>query len=355
MNYDSNKELQRLEIEQGKEVLESRPTSLVVTLTTKCNIRCRMCEEYRIPWEMPETTMREIVALFPYLDDVLWQGGEVLVLDYFLNTLLPEAGKYPRLHQSIITNGLPITPALAYRLVSDNMELTFSIDGANRHSYEAIRRGASFDRLTENVRLVGTLREKKKPKNMSLRMHSVIMKSSYRELVDFVVLAKDLGFDALHLMPIWGNLEGDENIFHHRDREALAFLEEHIPAAEEKARQIGLNLLNSLPVTVRRVENNEPVGHDRHDNHDAPAPVPAASGMMCHMPWKRLVINPAGYVCPACHCRAMVGNVNENTLAEIWNGAKMREYRARVRDGKPEGLCNPECVSGAIAKELRGL
>jgi Radical SAM superfamily. len=234
MNYDSNKELQQREIEQGKEVLESRPTSLVVTLTTKCNIRCRMCEEYRIPWEMPEKTMREIVSLFPYLDDVLWQGGEVLILDYFLNTLLPEASKYPQLHQSIITNGLPITPDLADRLVSDNMELTFSIDGANKSSYETIRRGASFNRLTENVRLVGKLREKKKPKNMSLRMHSVIMKSSYRELTDFVTLAKDLGFDALHLMPIWGNLEGDENIFHRQDREALAFLEEHIPEAEEK-------------------------------------------------------------------------------------------------------------------------
>jgi hypothetical protein len=73
------------------------------------------------------------------------------------------------------------------------------------------------------------------------------------------------------------------------------------------------------------------------------------------MPWKRMVINPAGYVCPACHCRGMIGNVLENSLMEIWNGPEMVEYRQRIVEGNARDFCSQACIDGIIAEELRGL
>ncbi|MHB9154090.1 MAG: radical SAM protein [Endomicrobiales bacterium] len=366
MNFQENKELNRREIEQRKTRLESKVTSLVVTLTTRCNIVCRMCEEYRIPWDMPERTIAEIVSLFPYLEQVIWQGGETLILDYFKEKLLPEASRHPNLRQSIITNGLPITEALAEQLVTENMELTFSIDGATRESYEFIRRGASYEKLTSNLRLVNRVRARKNLKNMSLRMHSVIMKSSYRDLEGFVDFAREYGFDALHLMPIWGNLEGDENIFYRKDEEALGFLRDTIGGVEEKAREYRLNLLNSLPFSGRPREREKPAQGAKEPDapaprkegaHEAapPPPPPRAQKLLCHMPWTRMVINPAGFVCPACHCKGMAGNVLDKSLAEIWNGEEMQRYRRTIIEGTYEGFCNPHCISGVIAGELRGV
>lgn len=336
-----NKKLNQLEIEQKKTILNSKVTSLVVTLTTRCNLSCIMCEEIKIPWDIPERTIQEIISLFPYLEQIIWQGGEVLILDYFKD-FLKEAGKHQNLYQSIITNGVAITEELLPLLVRDNMELVFSIDAATKELYESIRRKAKFERLLENIELVNQLRKRQNLKSMSFRMHVVIMNSNYKELEKFIDFAKGHEFDALHFMPIWGNFEGEENIFYHRNVQALNYIKENIAGVEEKAKEYHLNLLNSLPFS----------GNSKSDGNEAKA---QERELLCHMPWKRMVINPAGFICPACHCREMVGNVADNTLSAIWNNAKMQAYREKILRGTCTDLCNPDCINGIISEELRGL
>ena len=347
-----NKTLNKLEIEKRKTVLESKVTSLVVTLTTKCNIACIMCEEKLIPWDIPKSILQEIISFFPYLEEIIWQGGEVLILDYF-EELLEEANRFPNLHQSIITNGLPITENLAEKLVRNNVELTFSIDAPTEELYESIRTKAKFQELLANIKLINSLRKKHNFKNMSFRMHTVVMNSNYRELEKFVDFAKEYEFDALHLMPIWGNLDSPENIFYHKNEEALNYIKENIGKTEKKAQTYNLNLLNSLPYKgnsgegkpSENVENVKTEEYRRSEN----------DSMLCHMPWKRMVINPAGNVCPACHCKEMIGNVLNNTLNEIWNNEKMQIYRQRIALKDYLDLCNGYCIKGAISEELRGL
>lgn len=344
-----NKRLNQSEIEERKVVLKSKVTSLVVTLTTKCNISCIMCEEKLIPWDIPETILQEVIGLFPYLEEIIWQGGEILILDYF-EQLLEEANRFPDLHQSIITNGLPITEKLAEKLVRNNVELTLSIDAPTKELYESIRRKAKFQELIANIKLINSLRKKHNFKNMSFRMHTVIMNSNYQELEKFVDFAKEYEFDALHLMPIWGNLNSQENIFYHKNEEALNYIKENIGKTEKKAQEYNLNLLNSLPYKGnsekgRPNENVKTGDYSRSENNS----------LLCYMPWKRMVINPAGYICPACHCRQMAGNVSEATLSDIWNNKAMQAYRQKIVDGNYEDLCNPDCVKGVISEELRGL
>jgi len=336
-----NKNLNQLEIEQKKTILNSRVTSLVVTLTTRCNLSCIMCEEIKIPWDIPQATIREIVSLFPYLEQIIWQGGEVLILDYFKDCL-KEADRHQNLHQSIITNGVAITEELAPLLVKDNMELVFSIDAATKELYESIRRKAKFEQLLENIELVNQLRKRRNLKGMSFRMHVVIMNSNYKELEKFIDFAKEYEFDALHFMPVWGNFAGEENIFYRKNTEALNYIKENIAKVEEKAREYRLNLLNSLPFS----------GNSKSKKAEAKA---QEKELLCRMPWKRMVINPAGNICPACHCKEMVGNVSEGRLSDIWNNRKMQEYRKKISEGDYEGLCNPDCVNGIISEELRGL
>jgi MoaA/NifB/PqqE/SkfB family radical SAM enzyme len=343
-----NKALNRKEIQDKKVVLDSKVTSLVVTLTTKCNISCIMCEEKTIPWDMPERVLEEITGLFPFLEEIIWQGGEVMILDYFRG-LVEEANKFPNLHQSIITNGVSITEELAPKVVKDNIELTFSIDATEKGLYETIRRKAKFEDLIRSIKLINRLRKEKDLKNMSFRMHAVVMKANYKRLEGFIDFAKEHEFDALHLMPIWGNLESRENIFYQNDREALDFIQANIVKIEKKARDCGLNLLNSLPFRRDIKEEclpSQPAIEKKESANER---------LICYMPWKRMVINPAGNVCPACHCRQMVGNVIESSLAQIWNNEKMQDYRKKLSDMEYHKLCGEHCVNGTISEELRGL
>ncbi len=68
-----------------------------------------------------------------------------------------------------------------------------------------------------------------------------------------------------------------------------------------------------------------------------------------------MVINPAGYVCPACHCREMVGNVSQQSLEDIWNNEKMQDYRRKIAHEEYADLCSDNCVKKIISEELRGL
>jgi MoaA/NifB/PqqE/SkfB family radical SAM enzyme len=147
-------------------------------------------------------------------------------------------------------------------------------------------------------------------------------------------------------MPIWGNIYSQENIFYHKNVAALEFIQHNIERAERKAKECNVNLLNSLPFSVSF--ENKAIEY-RNENMDE------NGGLLCHMPWKRMVINPAGYVCPACHCKEMVGNVTEDTLDDIWNNNLMQRYRQKLVNRNYKDLCNQDCIKGFISEELRGL
>lgn len=86
-----NRVLNELEISKGRSILESKPRGLGIALTNRCNIRCIMCSVWKNPWDIPEKTVKEIAAFFPYLQRIFWQGGEVFcrrILKNFLRKLL---------------------------------------------------------------------------------------------------------------------------------------------------------------------------------------------------------------------------------------------------------------------------
>ncbi|HLD28915.1 MAG TPA: tetratricopeptide repeat protein, partial [bacterium] len=57
-----------VEITEQKNFLSSKPRSLIVTLTTACNLDCLMCGRPRALWDLPRKTREEIKGFFPYLN-----------------------------------------------------------------------------------------------------------------------------------------------------------------------------------------------------------------------------------------------------------------------------------------------
>jgi tetratricopeptide (TPR) repeat protein len=101
--FFENKFLNEYEIAAKKTALQSKPRNLMAVLSNKCNIACIMCLTSRSKWELPKERLDEIISLFPYLERVMWQGGEVLFLPYFKD-ILKHALNYPNMRQSLITN-----------------------------------------------------------------------------------------------------------------------------------------------------------------------------------------------------------------------------------------------------------
>jgi hypothetical protein len=59
----------------------------------------------------------------------------------------------------------------------------------------------------------------------------------------------------------------------------------------------------------------------------------------CHEPWEWLVIGPLGGVMPCCFTPKQVGNLNEQTIEEVWNGPDMIRLRRSILNGYIDRVC----------------
>jgi MoaA/NifB/PqqE/SkfB family radical SAM enzyme len=308
-----------------------------------------MCLTRYTKWDIPKRVIDEIYALFPYLEKVMWQGGEVFALDYF-EDILSAGFQYPNLRHSIVTNAQLITEKIAQKLVTNNVELTISVDGVSKEVYEYIRRGADFSKLTRNLRLISNLKKKHKS-SVVLNLNVAVMKSNYHQLEGFIDFAKEYGFEFICLMPIHIHLKTPEDIFTNQDIQALTFITKVSPEVEEKARQYGIRIENRLPRLNERAADKFP--GEPKDDIKQEVKAKNNTKLLCHIPWQQLLIDYDGSVRPDCLCRiekSAACSLADLSLIEIWNNEVMVEYRKRIINHDYTDFCNPICFSGKITE-----
>ncbi len=336
--------LNELEMAQGKTILSSKVRSFTITLTNRCNLSCSACEARRYKWEMPRKTAEEIMAFFPYLEYIMWQGGEVFLVDYF-SDILEETKRYPNIKQLIVTNGMLLSEDLIEKLViQPSVVLAISVDGVTKDSYENIRKGASFEKLISTINVINS---KRKQHNSDLHLHLnvTIMKSNYHQLLDFIEFAREYGFSSVLFRPVQGNFDSEENIFYNRDDDALNYMAAINCSLIEKAREYKIALDNRIPVPPNSSAldaNNKNVcmGQD------------GCKKIMCYAPWQRLYISWDGNVYPDCMCvwppDDGIANVKKASIKDIWNNEGMQFYRRKLLDNSHKDICSPDCIAGNI-------
>lgn len=352
--FIKNKALNEIEITEKKLILESKVRAMVAMIINKCNVQCIMCNIWKTPWQASLKTMDEIVGLFPYIEDMVWEGGEVFLMKGF-GDILDEAMRHKYLKQVIFTNGLYISEKLVEKLIRGKVDVVFSIEAATEETYEHIRRGGRFQRLLRNLSMVRLAKEKSGGA-IETHFNSVIMKSNYREIEQLIDFAKEYNFNAITLTPIRGKFL-DENIFEDNDTQALEYIRKITPRIAKKAYEYGIILNNWLPVTrdagcVSEKEADNPC--QGLNIEEGQSLIKNDSRMICYAPWQRMVIDNEGQVRPFVFClHKWVGNTNKDSLQEIWNSQAMQEYRKKIIDCDYLGLCQPECISGQVADKIR--
>jgi MoaA/NifB/PqqE/SkfB family radical SAM enzyme len=68
------------------------------------------------------------------------------------------------------------------------------------------------------------------------------------------------------------------------------------------------------------------------------------SKKICYNPWTHFEVNnPNGDVTMCCDVPTVLGNVNEQSIEEIWNGQKYQRMRRMMFDRGAEAVCGPQC------------
>ncbi len=189
--------------------MRRRPLELVLDLTSRCNIRCIMCYFSTInrihfkpfdhdPDPRGNMSMAMLRHIAPELFPIARSVGLGCSAEPLLHPRICEILEHTRAqgvpHTWIQTNLLALNGATAESIVTNSVKtVAVSIDGTSRHTYENIRRGASWDRLHDCLELLRTAKDDARSVYPRLRITFAWMRSNRDELVTLPEFAADLG------------------------------------------------------------------------------------------------------------------------------------------------------------------
>ncbi|MBN1823118.1 MAG: radical SAM protein [Endomicrobiales bacterium] len=340
-----NRELAKKEIEEGKTVLSSKPQTLRIILTNRCNINCIMCEigNRKKDETIPLEAISKIEPLLPSLDRIDWQGGEVFMVPYF-RQFLESTLKHRHLTQTIQTNGLLLNGEWMDLIAKNNIALLISVNGMKKETYEKINRGASFEKLTANIELLS----KKRAEHGSaseMTLCTCIMKSNYREIEEYVPFALKYGFGRISLGLLHGEQVPQERI----GSGEADYLRTAVGNVERRCGENGLELECYFKPLLDNGQNQS-----KAEKQTSAPSAGSGSRVLCDMPWTNLSIDAirGGNVYPECLCRWPIGNIMTDSMEDLWNGKKMQRYRKSMLENDVK-ICSAECFRVAECRQGR--
>ena len=292
------------------------PKYFQIETVRKCNENCIFCPKDKWDNSVPymsdklfEKIAEELKAYSDWITVVdLQRNGEPL-----LDKNLPE--KVLRLKKSGIkcvnfsTNASLLSEKLAKRLLDAGLdEIMLSIDTINKEKYETMRVGLNFDKVMNNILTFFDLREKMKP--------------------DMIIRIRGVSFFDL-------NTPEDRNALKEWENFWEPYRKPHDRIYMKRAHNWG-NQKN-----IDGYQKNPDVFHP------------------CILPWSTMHIMSKGLVtiCPHDYNGKMnIGDVNTNTMKEVWNDKKINNIRNLHKTGKRNDipLCK-QCVTFDLDYNMENL
>ncbi len=262
-----------------KKTTSGLPVEINIEITNLCNLNCLMCSR--------QNMKRKI----GFMDFDLFKKIIDEVVDYAELVYLHGLGE-PLLHPKIFpmidycnkkgvkvgisTNATKLNRTKAHQLIQSKLDyLILAFDGATKKTYESIRRNADFLKTKSNIEYY--LAEKKNSESKTFA------------LIQFIYMDKN---------------------------------KNEIPLFLKMWRDSGANILRTRSVIDLTHDGNFP-GIERKKS--------------CFYIWRQVSIFWDGTVVPCCEDALglyPLGDFKKQSLAEIWNGERMRVLRTKTSQGK---------------------
>ncbi|OGP52156.1 MAG: hypothetical protein A2Y79_12760 [Deltaproteobacteria bacterium RBG_13_43_22] len=272
---------------RGESCLKYFPSRIWIELTDHCNLKCPLCPNQNIPKEkkgfISTALFKEIVDQIKgeVHDLYLFHRGEPLLHPQLIELIhyAQSRGLPCRIH----TNGTMLSDSLSKQILTSGLEvLSFSFDDSEAAHYEKNRFPAKFEQTLGNIKHFLQLKKE----------------GQYRKPV---TVLQTMGIKNKHSTPAWKqfisslkSLELNRVVFRrpHNWGGAISFPSESL------------------------LEPNRPL-------------------FACTFPWYALVVYWDGTVGPCPQdffARMIVGDLQKNTIVEIWNNPEMQGLREKIRN-----------------------
>lgn len=355
--YAENLRLSQAEYEQRHVYLYSRPRCLGLVLGNACNIDCVHCYQAKNgdnllrPPEIGAALRRELMAFYPYASTLRIQGGEVFAIRGFRELLDDVAQVVQRPILSISTNGTLIDDAWAERIVRTPFSnVTVSIDGGTRATYNRLRKGADLDAVLGNIDRLQRWKAKLGSAMPYLDSFFVIMRSNFREIPEYLGLMREHGMIdvALQTMELsrentarTPTLEADESVRERSEVEELhAILRDALPHYRKSFRLLRLSGLQTLfeshGLNAAFLEEGEKSLYPDSEG------LAEGAFELCPNPWTTLFLVENGDA-HLCFISEAIGNLYAESLSSLWNSPRAIAKRSEMIAGRyVRSGCSPQ-------------
>jgi radical SAM protein with 4Fe4S-binding SPASM domain len=309
------------------------PLRLQIETTDVCNFKCRMCTREVI--EGMNTKMMSLEQFQGIVEEIspyyltLNGLGEPLIDKTIFEKL--EFAHNRGIMTAMPTNGTYVRGEKLERL-SQNLPdtLTFSIDGASKQSFEYVRVLGNFDQVITNYRAILQRRNQGKTRpNARVQVLCALQKANLHDYRPMYELKKSMpGIDSFSLVPVFDyDAEGHAFGGLIPTRQDVLYLHAEIDkeiagAADSEEAEFYRNWKSTASVWL---------------DHDPSSPT-TLCGNSCLVPWYSTYIDTKGRVYPCCYLTNsphVMGNINEEPFANIWQGERYRSFRhSLVHDRK---------------------
>lgn len=302
-----------------------RPLYVKIKLVYTCNLRCEMCNHWRVRRERPLAPARlhEVLEELATLGcrKIHFTGGEPL-----LRPQVPELTAHASelgIRVNMTTNGTLVDKGLAKRLVKAGLRtVNLSLDSPERRVHDRVRgRRGAWKQTVRALRYFKRVAHKGK---LSIRVNTVVSRLNYRSLATMPDLLHELGVDSLYLIPVDDHC-GEHLSLRHQD---LAYYNQEVaPRLAERALALGL---------MQEASEAYPFGQSSADLQRARRGHYALGwydAHPCYAPWTHSLIDFNGLVYVCCMTREQIpplGDLREQSFTEIWQGLPYAAVRGQM-------------------------
>lgn len=317
------------------------PEVMQVSLTYRCNLRCKMCSIAGLLPADEELSTRQV---FHIIDETKDYGIKQLLLtggEPFLREDIFEICKYAHdkgLVIVITTNGVLINSGISEAVVDSQVNhLHFSLDGLESTN-DFFRGPGTFNRI---IAAINILNEKRREKpSFSIGIACTVMDENVKELFEIYKLADDLGVDVINFQPL---VKDNKN-----------FLDKNTP--EFWVKKQNLPVLKEMVLKMRAYKPRHISIHEEPRIELLPG---YYEGRLTRKDWVCFGGFKTAFICfsknePLVYsCHGICGNLDKVHLKKAWTSKEA--FKLRLHSGSCRDLCMQSCYSEESAQHLGNL
>lgn len=330
-----NVRLKARDLEEGRLTWESVPFRIQIESNRRCNTSCMHCDIERAG--TGELSVRVVESL---LDEVGWGSLEIMPFVGGEPTLARMEVLAPlvRRHNNFLnftTNGFLFTGEYFQAIADITARVHFSLNSPRRDVDMRIMPGLDFDQRVRNLRDTARMA---KSTGAQVLAGLVVMDCNLEDLERFVHFVADLGVERVIFQKLYpaSKLFSRESVEVRRSPDEVA---EHVGRALDAALELGVFVETNLDQIFGDRRNQNPRSSRFDFLQDNSHIVELFRPGFCIATANSVLIEWDGTVIPCCRDHYVLGNLNDSSFQELWNGERMKRLRSSLFDRELRPHC----------------